>query len=70
MSEERRDHDNAFLAKRGLALDHVARKTLDKLPMNPARILIGFDYRVGDLIARASPALAERLALFAARRVL
>ena len=69
VSEERRDRENAFLAKRGLALDRVARETLDKLRLNPARIIIGFDYRVGDLIARASPALAERLALFAARRL-
>ncbi len=68
-SEERSDRENSFLAKRGLALDRVARETLDKLDANPARILIGFDYRVGDLIARASPALAGRLALFAARRL-
>ena len=31
--------------------------------------MIRFDYRVSDLIARASPELAERLALFAARRL-
>jgi hypothetical protein len=60
MSEESRVRENAFLAKHGLALDRVARKTLDKLGGNPARILVGFDYRVGDFIARASPALAGR----------
>ena len=36
VSEERRDRENAFLAKRGLALDRVARETLDKLRLNPA----------------------------------
>jgi NAD(P)-dependent dehydrogenase (short-subunit alcohol dehydrogenase family) len=68
-SEESRARENAFLAKRGLALDRVARETLDKLRGNPARILIGFDYRMGDLIARVSPALAGRLSIFAARRL-
>lgn len=49
-----------FLSKRGLRIERVARRCLDKLLTNPERIVIGLDYRLLDLLARLSPRLASR----------
>jgi short-subunit dehydrogenase len=59
-SEERRDRENRFLETRGISPERVAFVALDRLLANPSRILIGFDYRVLDLLARLSPRLAEQ----------
>lgn len=60
-SEERRNREEQFLERHGLLLDHVARRALDRLLTNPSRIVIGFDYRALDALARFSPALAGRM---------
>jgi len=67
-SEERRQLENRFLTNRGLPLTKVARRCLDKLASNPSRIVIGLDYHLLDLLARASPRLADRAIAGAAAR--
>lgn len=58
-SEERRERENRFLETRGISPVRIAFVALYRLLANPSRILIGFDYRVLDLLARLSPLLAE-----------
>jgi NAD(P)-dependent dehydrogenase (short-subunit alcohol dehydrogenase family) len=67
-SEERRERENHFLSNRGLPLADVARRCLDRLAGNPSRIVIGLDYHLIDLLARASPRLAGRAMATAAAR--
>jgi len=67
-SEQRREREEKFLASRGIPLDRVARRCLDRLLANPSRIVIGSDYRVLDLLARFSPSLAGKIMEFAAAR--
>jgi short-subunit dehydrogenase len=59
-SQGRRERENRFLETRGASPERVACITLDRLLANPSRILIGFDYRALDLLARLSPGLAEQ----------
>jgi short-subunit dehydrogenase len=59
-SEERREREDRSLETRGISPERVASLALDRLLANPSRILIGFDYRVLDLVARLSPGLAEQ----------
>jgi short-subunit dehydrogenase len=59
-SEGRRERENRFLETRGASPERVACIALDRLLANPNRILIGFDYRALDLLARLSPWLAEQ----------
>lgn len=59
-SEQLRDREEAFLRARGLSLQRVARRALGSLLRNPARIVIGLDYHLLDLMARLSPGLACR----------
>ena len=67
-SELRRNREQQFLVSRGLPLERVARRCLDRLLANPARIVLGFDYLLLDAIARLSPRVAARaMALVAAR---
>jgi NAD(P)-dependent dehydrogenase (short-subunit alcohol dehydrogenase family) len=67
-SEQRRKLEEQFLISRGLPLERVARRCLDSLLTNPGRIVIGFDYRVLDLLARLSPWLAGKTMGFGAAR--
>jgi NAD(P)-dependent dehydrogenase (short-subunit alcohol dehydrogenase family) len=57
-SEQRRQLEVKFLTQRGLPLERVARRCLDKLVTNPNRIVVGLDYRMMDMLARFSPQLA------------
>jgi short-subunit dehydrogenase len=59
-SEQRREREEQFLIRRGLNVERVARRSLDKLLHNPGRIVIGLDYRFLDMLARVSPGLAGR----------
>jgi len=67
-SEQRRRREEQFLTRRGLPLQRVARRCLDRLLTNPSRIVIGFDYRLLDTLVRLSPRIAGRLMGFAASR--
>jgi len=57
-SDQRRQREEQFLAKRGLSLERVVRRCLDELCANPGRIVVGLDYRLLDMLARWSPQLA------------
>jgi short-subunit dehydrogenase len=59
-SQELREREVRFLETRGASPERVACVVLDRLLANPSRILIGFDYRALDLLARLSPGLAEQ----------
>jgi short-subunit dehydrogenase len=67
-SEHQRSREDAFLSSRGIPLEVVARRCLDQLRSNPSRIVIGFDYRCIDLLARLSPAFAGRVMQFGVER--
>ena len=67
-SEERRAREEQFLVRRGKNVDRVARRCLDKLVGNPARIVMSLDYRLLDALARCSEPLASRIVAWAARR--
>jgi NAD(P)-dependent dehydrogenase (short-subunit alcohol dehydrogenase family) len=67
-SEERREREEQFLLRRGIPLERVARRCLDKLLTNPSRIVVGFDYRLLDVLARLSPRLAGLAMEFGASR--
>jgi short-subunit dehydrogenase len=67
-SAEQRDREERFLLNRGIPLERVARLSLDRLVTNPARIVIGVDYRLLDALSRVSPALAARVMRFASQR--
>jgi short-subunit dehydrogenase len=60
-SEEQRKREEKFLSNRGIPLDVVARRCVDRLLSNPSRIVIGLDYRCVDLLARLSPVFAARV---------
>ena len=66
--EQRKKREEQFLKTRGLPVERVVRCCLDQLLGNPARIVIGFDYHLLDMLARLSPRLAGRVMAFAARR--
>jgi short-subunit dehydrogenase len=67
-SQERREREDRFLETRGISPDRAASVALDRLLANPSRILIGFDYRTLDLLARFSPGLAEQSVRLGAMR--
>jgi len=60
-SEEGRIREEQFLLRRGKRIDIVARQCLNRLLDDPARIVISFDYRAIDMLARLSPGLASRI---------
>jgi len=67
-SESRRNREQQFLITRGLPLERVARRCLDRLLANPSRIVLGRDYLLLDAMARLSPRMGARaMALVAAR---
>jgi short-subunit dehydrogenase len=68
-SAERFEREQIFLRDRGLSLERVAGRCLDRLVMNPFRIVIGADYHLLDLLTRLSPSLATRVIGFASKRV-
>ena len=67
-SEEGRSREEDFLCRRGARVDRVARRCLDRLLDNPARIVMSLDYRIMDAMARLSPGLASRVMGWGARR--
>ena len=67
-SAEQRDREERFLMDRGLPIERVARLSLDRLVTDPARIVIGADYRALDALSRLSPGLAARVMWFASQR--
>jgi NAD(P)-dependent dehydrogenase (short-subunit alcohol dehydrogenase family) len=60
-SKECGEREERFLFKRGLPLDRVARKCLDRLLFDPTRIVVGSDYWTFDLLTRMAPRLASCL---------
>jgi short-subunit dehydrogenase len=67
-SAQRREREEKFLVDRGLSLERVARRSLDRLMTNPSRIVIGADCRLLDLLNRLSPSLAGRVMSFGSER--
>lgn len=67
-SAEQLQREEKFLQKRGLSLERVAQRSLDRLVTNPSRIVIGADYRLLDLLSRLSPRLASRAMRFVSER--
>jgi short-subunit dehydrogenase len=67
-SAERLEREQKFLRNRGLSLERVASRCLDRLVKNPGRIVIGADYHLLDVLSRLSPSLAARLIGFASQR--
>ena len=65
-SEEARKREHEFLQQRGLPVDRVAKRALNKLVRNPARIVLGRDYLALDWLARLLPASAGKIAARAA----
>lgn len=68
-SEPLREKEETFLRVRGLSLEKVARRSLDRLLANPIRIVIGLDYHAFDFLARLSPTLACRMMRFSSDRL-
>jgi short-subunit dehydrogenase len=68
-SEQLRESEEKFLRTRGLSLQKVARRTLDRLLANPLRIIIGLDYHSFDALARLSPRLASLATRFSSDRL-
>jgi NAD(P)-dependent dehydrogenase (short-subunit alcohol dehydrogenase family) len=58
-SPERKQNEAAFLSKHGLPADLVAARCLDRLQKNPARIIVGAQYRLIDLASRAVPSITQ-----------
>src|SRR5207248_4838021 len=67
-SPERLRREERFLLARGLSLEHVARRSLDRLVANPSRIVIGIDYFLFDLLSRLSARLTARAMQFGSER--
>jgi short-subunit dehydrogenase len=68
-SEQLRQSEEKFLRTRGLSLQKVARRSLDRLLVNPLRIVIGLDYHAFDAFARLSPRLASLATRFSSDRL-
>ena len=67
-SEERRQREERFLLSRRARLERVVRRCLDGLLSNPARIVVGLDYQLLDMLVRLSPRLASRAMAVVATR--
>jgi short-subunit dehydrogenase len=67
-SQEQLLREQNFLGNRGLPLERVARRCLDRLVTNPDRIVIGADYHLLDPLSRLSPSLASQVIRLAAQR--
>jgi NAD(P)-dependent dehydrogenase (short-subunit alcohol dehydrogenase family) len=66
-SQEHRTREGDFLERAGIPVEKVARAALNRLLNNPGRIVVGWRYRMLDLMARFSPGLTERAAAAGAR---
>jgi short-subunit dehydrogenase len=53
--EQARDQEATFLAGRGSSPDRVARRIIRGVEANAARVVVGLDYRLIDLIVRLAP---------------
>lgn len=67
--ERAREEEVAFLARRSLAPDLVARRIVRAIERNAARVVVGLDYRAIDLLARLMPSWAPSLLSRFGRRV-
>jgi len=66
-SAEQLVREQTSLWNRGLSLERVASRRLDRLMKNPGQIVIGADYHLLDVLNRLSPSLAARLIWFASQ---
>jgi short-subunit dehydrogenase len=57
----KRDLEAEFVAQRGIPLDHVARRIINGIKHNQARILIGRDTYLIDIMSRLAPNLTQYL---------
>lgn len=57
----KRDLEVDFVAQRGLSLDHVAQRIIKGIQRKQARILIGRDTYLIDIMSRLAPALTQSL---------
>jgi short-subunit dehydrogenase len=55
---QQRQREARFLQSHSLSPARVARRCLAGVRRNRARVLVGFDYRLIDLVARCAPSLA------------
>lgn len=67
-SAEKFDREQKFLRARGLSLERVARRCLDRLVTNPSRIVVGADYHLLDALNRLSPSMAARVIRLVSQR--
>lgn len=68
-NEAQREREVAFLASRAIPAERVARRCLDAVRKNRARVLVGVDYHLLDWLTRASPSLAQAVTARAWRRL-
>jgi short-subunit dehydrogenase len=69
VSEEQKQAETAFLARRAISTEYVAARTLRGIRRNSARVLLGVDYHVADWLVRLSPALAQKAGAWFSRRM-
>lgn len=69
-SEGQRMRERAFLARRAIPAETVARATLRGIDRNAARVMLSWDYRVIDWLTRLFPSLAQDLIGYLGRREL
>ncbi len=69
-SEGQRTREVAFLARRAIPAETVARATLRGIDRNAARVMLSWDYRVIDWLTRLFPSLAQEFIGYLGRREL
>lgn len=69
VSSAQRDAEAAFLARRAVPADHVARRCLRGVEQNASRVVVSLDYRLVDWLARLSPRFALWCVAAATRRL-
>jgi NAD(P)-dependent dehydrogenase (short-subunit alcohol dehydrogenase family) len=68
-SEAQRQQELAFLSKRAISVEVVAKKTLRAVQRNTARVMISVDYHAIDWLSRFSPWLSQRVTAYTARKL-
>ncbi len=69
VSSAQRDAEAAFLARRAVPADHVARRCLRGVEQNASRVVVSLDYWLVDWLARLSPRFALWCVAAATRRL-
>lgn len=69
VSASQRDAEAAFLDRRALDPAHVARRCLDGVRRDHARVVVGIDYAMLDLAVRVAPSLALAAVTRASKRM-